>query len=133
MQLRYGLMADYSNVTQDGKLNILGIFDRLFAVQFPALHRELYLVTSLETENEDDNSTHEMHVQLIDPDGKPITELRGQLHVGVGKQVLNQIHVFQDLQFSSAGNYQFNIFLNGKVIKSIDLELAYLPQQMQQR
>ncbi|HZH99407.1 MAG TPA: hypothetical protein VEX38_10590 [Fimbriimonadaceae bacterium] len=129
MILRYALLADHANATQDGKLNVMGIFDRLFATSFPAVHRELYLVTCLETEAADEGETHEVHVQLINSDGQALTDLRGQLSLGQGKQIINQLHVFQDLRFENAGGYQFNIFLDGQLAKSVELELQFLPQQ----
>jgi len=32
------LVADYANVTDNGKLNVMGIFQRLHAREFPARH-----------------------------------------------------------------------------------------------
>jgi hypothetical protein len=130
MLLRYAILCDFANVTQEGKLNILGVFDRLFAVNFPAIHRELFLVTCIETEPEDEGGQHEMQVQLINQDANVLADLRGQINLGPGKQIINQLHVFQDLRFETPGAYQFNIFLNNRNVKTIDLELQHVPQQM---
>lgn len=129
MRLRYGLIADYANVTQDGKLNILGVTDRIFANTFPAMHRDLFLIVCIETEAEDDGATREIHVQMINADGQTITELKGQLNIQGPKQVLNQIHLFRDVWFTAAGSYQFNVFFDGKMVHTIDLELLVLPPQ----
>jgi len=130
MQLRYALLCDHANVTQDGKLNCIGIFDRLFATSFPALHRELFLVTAFETDPEDEGEQRQIHIQLINSDGQTLTDLQGQIEFGVGKQVVNQLHVFHDLQFASSGPYQFNIFFDDNLVKAIDLELVLVqPEQ----
>lgn len=127
MQLRYAIMADFANVTQDGKVNVMGVFDRLFAQNFPAVHKLLFLVTSLESDAEDEGETRESRIQLIDQDGNKLTDLRGQINFAKGKQVVNQIHVFQDLKFSAPGVYQFTIFFEGRHAKTVDLELVLLP------
>lgn len=127
MELRYALLADFANATQEGKLNVIGIFDRLYAMQFPAVHRQLSLITSIETEAEDEGNQRELHIQLINADAVVLTELRGDINFGIGKHVFNQIHVFQDLQFNNPGSYQFNIFFDGRLVKTLDLELQHLP------
>jgi len=129
MRLRYALIAEYANFTGDGKLNLGGVTDRIFAYQFPAVHRDLVLVNSVETDNDESNSVQELSVQLIDPDGRTVTELNGKLEVGEGKQVFHQIHVFQDVRFEAPGAYQMNIFFNGGIADSIPIELVQLPPQ----
>lgn len=129
MRLRYALIADFANVTNDGKLNVVGVTDRLYAYQFPAVHRELYVINSLETDNEDEGATHEIAVQVIDPDGRTLAEIRGNLEIAGPKQSLNQIHCFQDLQFVAAGAYQVNIYINGHPVTEMQLELIRIDQQ----
>jgi hypothetical protein len=131
MKLRYAMIAEYANVTGDGKLNLMGVTDRLFAYQFPAVHRDLIVVNSIETENDDENTQQQLQVQLIDPDGRTVAELKGQLDIGSGKQVFHQIHVFQDVQFKTPGAYQVNLFFNEKEVQNIPLELVHLPPPAQ--
>lgn len=127
MILRYALLGDYANVTNDGKLNVLGVMDRIFSPQFPAVHRVMFLVMSLESEPDDDGQTRDVDVQLIDPDAQIISRIQGQIEFAdAGKQILNQIHVFQDVLFGAPGAYQFNIFLAGQLSKTIDLELILM-------
>jgi len=127
MQLRYALIADFANVTQDGKLNVMGAFDRLFAPRFPALHRQLFLITSFESDPEDNRATRQMRVQLIDADGNVVTKTGGALQLGEGKQIVNQLHVFTDLKFPAAGSYEFGIFCDDVLLKSVPLDLIELP------
>lgn len=128
MQLRYALACDYANVTNDGRLNIVGVIDRLYANHFPAIHRTLYLVVSMEIEPEDDGQEREVHVQLIDADARTLADLHGRMRLGHGDRVLNQVHVFHDLHFAEAGTYRFNIFLDGTLVKTFDLDLILIPQ-----
>ena len=48
MNVRLAVLADYANVTGDGKLNILGIFDRINLLQIPAVHPQMHLVLRIE-------------------------------------------------------------------------------------
>lgn len=128
MRLRYAMVADFANVTNDGKLNVMGVTDRLFAYQFPAVHRELYVIDSLETDNEDDGTRQEVAVQVIDPDGRSLAEIRGHLDINGANQTLNQIHCFQDIQFATAGAHQVNIILNGHPATEMRLELIKIEQ-----
>ncbi len=126
MQLRYAIACDYASATQDGRLNIVGGVDRLFAAQFPAIHRTLFLVASMEIEPEDDDQERDVHIQLLDSDARTLADLRGHLRLGHGDRILNQVHVFQDLRFDSPGTYRFNIFLDGVLAKTLDLDLVLL-------
>jgi len=44
MQLRIAALADYTNITDNGKLNILGIFSQIHAVSVPATHPQMQFV-----------------------------------------------------------------------------------------
>ncbi len=123
MELRYALLADFANVTQDGKLNVLGIFDHLYSRSFPATHRQLFLVNSIDAGREDEGQKREIKIQLINADGAVLHELEEHLTFGVGKQIVNQVHLFHDLTFVQPGPYQFNIFFDGQRVKTLDLEL----------
>jgi hypothetical protein len=36
------------------------------------------------------------------------------------------VHIFQDLRFDHPGPYQFNIFFDGRMVKTLELELQQL-------
>jgi len=127
MRLRYALVADYANVTGDGKPNVSGITDRIYAYQFPAVHRELYVVNGIETDNEDDGTTQEIAVTVIDPDGKVLAEIRGHLEIQGPKQNFHQLHCIRDLTFAAPGSYQVNIAYNGQQVCEYGFELVQLP------
>lgn len=127
MRLRYALVADYANVTGDGKPNVVGITDRLYAYQFPAVHRELFVVNGIETDNEDEGSSQEIVVNVIDPDGHTLAEIRGQLDINGPKQTFHQLHCIRDLTFAAPGSYQVNIFYSGQQVAEYGIELVQLP------
>ena len=128
MQLRYAIVCDYANGTQDGRLNILGVLDRLYAGAFPAVHRTMFFVVSIELGPEDEGEQHEVHVQLMDGDARTLADLRGHFQFGHGDRILNQVHQLNDLPFEAPGLYRFSVFLDGNLAKTIDLELVLMPQ-----
>ena len=48
MKVNLALLADGANVSREGKLNILGIFDTIHAGKFPVVHAQMRLVVRLE-------------------------------------------------------------------------------------
>jgi hypothetical protein len=46
LAIDWAFICDYALIDASGKLSILGIFDRLFAANFPAAHPMLYVVAS---------------------------------------------------------------------------------------
>lgn len=123
VNLRYAMLADYTNVTSDGRMNILGVFDRIYAREFPAIHNVLHLPMSLETGPDDEGQTRVIAVQLIDADANIIAEMRGQIDFGIGHQVLNHVLVFNDLAFEEPGQFQFTVLFDDIVVHSIDLQV----------
>jgi len=50
MKLTLFLAADYANITREGKLNVMGIFNDIYARTFPARHSSMHLVAKLGAE-----------------------------------------------------------------------------------
>ena len=47
MDVTLAVLADYANVSQDGKLNIMGIFQEVNPSEIPFVLPQMYLVLSL--------------------------------------------------------------------------------------
>jgi hypothetical protein len=47
MHVSFALFADAANISQEGKLNILGVFDALHVQQLPAVHPRATMVVRL--------------------------------------------------------------------------------------
>src|SRR6266542_1571044 len=79
MQVHLALLADYANLSIDGKLNIMGIFNRVYARSLPAIHPETRLVLVLKYEPAERGRPHRLEVQLLDPDGRELLGLASSL------------------------------------------------------
>ena len=129
------LVADYANVDQGGKLNVLGAFGRIYAPQFPAVHASLHLVVKLGADFEDFGKSHVLHVHFRDADGKVLLALPGMNftvnpHAAPLPEV-NFIVQVQRLLLPTAGQYDFEILVDEDVIGVLPIAVEQLkpPQE----
>ena len=59
MHVSFALFADAANISQEGKLNILGVFDALQVAAVPAVHPRATLVVRLKAHAEAMYMCHE--------------------------------------------------------------------------
>ena len=45
--IEYALFCDYASLSMDGKLNLVGIFERMFTKDVPAIHPQMYVVSKM--------------------------------------------------------------------------------------
>jgi hypothetical protein len=113
-------VADSANISLEGNLNLLGIFDTLRAERLP--HRHSMMVLAFRMRGEYEDGTKEagvpLTVSLVDADGRQIwgaviSVKPPKLDPGVFSH-LDQIIAFRDLSFPKAGRYTFRIHLEGR-------------------
>ncbi|CAN5635166.1 hypothetical protein BH23GEM9_BH23GEM9_06050 [soil metagenome] len=124
MHVKLALLADYANVTADGKLNILGIFDRISVHEIPAVHPQMHLILRLEAHPAERNRVHNVEIRLYDPDGDTVFEVKGDVvpQGNVGDMIAtNQILTLNNLQLSKSGGYIFVVFVNNDLKSEIPL------------
>jgi hypothetical protein len=126
MQVRLALLADYANVTAEGKLNILGVFDRINVHELPAVHPQMHLILRLEAHPAERNRAHNVEIRLHDPDGQTIFEVTGDMvpQGGPGQTVsTNQILTLNNLQLTKTGGYNFVVLVNNDLKSEVMLEV----------
>jgi hypothetical protein len=124
MQIKLALLADYANVTAEGKLNILGIFDRITVQELPAVHPQMHLILRLEAHQAERHRSHTIEIRLHDPDGDTVFEVKGDMvpHGSPGvTSATNQILTLNNLQLSKVGGYNFVVFVNNDLKAEIPL------------
>jgi hypothetical protein len=130
MQVKLALLADYANVTGEGKLNILGIFDRITVQQVPVVHPQMHLILRLEAHSTERNRTHNIEIRLHDPDGETVFEVKGDMFPH-GTSVLststNQILTLNNLQLAKTGGYNFVVFVDNDLKAEIPLGVEQAP------
>lgn len=133
VRVALGLLADYANVSREGKLNILGIFEQISAQSVPAVHPQMQLVMALEADRGDADREHKVEIELIDADGTKLFSISGDLKFGpplLDERIrINHIIQLNNLQFNRFGDYEFKIFVNNEVRYNIPLSVVELKQQ----
>jgi hypothetical protein len=128
LQVKLAVLADYANVTAEGKLNILGIFDRINLVQVPSIHPQMHLVLRVEAYSSERDRSHRIEIRLHDPDGTTIFDVNGDIvPQGEGPQPIatNQILTLNNLQLEKVGAYNFAIFINNDLKLELPLHVEY--------
>jgi hypothetical protein len=109
------MLCDSAQV-QSGKLFILGGgFDTINVPDLPATQRNLSLAMVAEVGQEDRQRNLELHISLLDEDGKAIgVEAKGMLRVGAppnlppgAPSVVPIVSPFQNITFAEAKGYVF--------------------------
>ena len=115
MQVAFALFADAANLSQEGKLNVLGVFDALQVATLPAVHPRAHLVVHLKG-SPTDVGRHTVTLRWINPSGSELWTSSGELNVsqppaGVTEMDLPLIAQI-DLPIDDAGGYHMAVSLD---------------------
>lgn len=117
MHLSFALFADGANLSQEGKLNILGVFDAVQVSQFPSVHPRAHLVVRLKGTRADAGS-HAVTLSWKNPQGNELWSSNGQLDIGAPPPAVSEIDMPLiapiDLPLDMAGTYTMSIGLDGE-------------------
>ncbi len=129
MEIDLALLADAATVDAAGKLNILGIFDRVHAHQLPAKHGRLSLILRFSASVQDAGG-HRLQITLTGPDASEILNIDGEMQLGPGVHgPAGQIRVphvinLDGLVFERSGVYTFDVRIDGEHHVAIPLTVV---------
>lgn len=110
------LAADYANITGEGKLNVMGIFNDINALSFPARHSSMYLIAKLAPELSEYGQKRDFTIMLMDADANQIVNLSGEFEVpkpqNGRKPEVNIIFELKDVIFTKPGRYVFVLLVD---------------------
>jgi hypothetical protein len=133
MRVKLAILADGANVSREGKLNILGVFDTIYSRQFPTSHPHMQLVLRFEASAEEAGSSHQTEVQLVAQDGQVLLRLPGAVTVHrreLGEAVgIDQILALANVRFQEPGRYTIRIAVDGVVAATLPLRVEEIPAQ----
>ena len=116
MHVSFSLFADAANLSQEGKLNVLGVFDAVHVAQFPALHPRATLVVRLKG-TPSDVGVHPMKLRWLNGRGTELwsstAELSVEANPGQSAEMDMPVIVQIDLPLDSPGEYRMQIELDG--------------------
>jgi hypothetical protein len=129
MDVTLALLADYANVTAEGKLNILGTFDTIFASKFPTVHPQMQLILSLEAHPAEAGSRKALEIRLMTEDGRNVFSIGAEMQIPEAREPMgemiksNQIIGLQNVRFERPGSYQFAVLINGETKRTVALKV----------
>lgn len=117
MVVSFALFADAANLSQEGKLNILGVFDALQVGSLPSVHPRAHLIVHLKG-TPLDAGMHSVTLRWLNPSGRELWQSTGELNVGApptGVLEMDLPLIAQiDLPVDEAGGYVMSIDLDGE-------------------
>lgn len=122
-------LADYASVSDDGKLNIMGIFHEVSAPGLPFALPQIYLVFSLEAEPTEYGEERLIRVVLRhdNGDGSQVLGLQGPVRVPQpkrpGRVVTNQLIGLSGVTLEHAGNHTFSIEVGEEEVANVRLSV----------
>ena len=117
MKITLAVLADYANVTREGKLNVMGIFDRLASRSVPVSHPQMTLVIRMEAHAAEAGRTHQLEVQCMDEDGGKVLTMEGEFTVNeMGRNepttTCDHLLTLNGVTFQKFGAHTFSIFVD---------------------
>ncbi|MHC4906307.1 MAG: DUF6941 family protein [Planctomycetota bacterium] len=131
MNMEAFLLCDAAT-DQNGKLNVLGAFDNIFAKETPVRHRGCSIAARIRF-SKIEAGDHSVEIFIVDADGNSIgPKLEGGISVRIGDNapdaVVNLILNMQNLEFQRYGQYQIDLAIDGAVLASLPLHIRAVPQ-----
>ena len=129
MDIDLALLADAATIDAAGKLNILGIFDRIAMSSFPGRHGRMCIVLRFRA-GINEAGQHELAIKLVGPDGSDVARASGTFQVSASSAAvaegvqLPQVLNVDGIVFKTAGRYAFDVEVDGEHYVSIPLRVT---------
>jgi hypothetical protein len=131
MQVAFAVFADAANLSQEGKLNVLGVFDALQVANLPAVHPRAHLVVHLKGFPED-VGRHTVTLRWINPSGQELWNSSGELNVGQPPAGISEMDlplIAQiDLPMDAAGGYHMSVSLDDRQSAQVPVQVRMTQQ-----
>jgi hypothetical protein len=130
MNVQVAVLCDAAT-DDNGKMNLLGAFDTIYAQQLPAVHPQCAVALRV-TFAADDEGQHKLKLNFINADGHAIMP---PIEIPVVVTLPDDVHFLtrnfivniQQLKFAEAGLYSVDVRLDDKSQASIPLLVKNIP------
>ena len=132
MDIKIAVLCDYAMVSDQGKLNILGIFTDIATQAFPAVLPPIFLVASWEARAGEFGKKKTLGVVFLDAEGHQLGNMEQEVAIPAqppipGRPVtLNQIVRLEGLVVPKDGDYAFALQIGGETKAEIPLHVQLL-------
>jgi hypothetical protein len=134
VDVAFALLADAANVSREGKLNILGSFDRIYGSKFPLTWPRMVLVTRFVASAAEFGTEKSIEIVTMDADGKRLGTASGKMTLPKGQagRQLKINHVLpMTMTFPAPGQYSIEILVNGEPKATVPLEVVQREEKKQ--
>ncbi len=126
MDCTLSLVADAANNADNGKLNVLGVFDRVSTDKYPYLLPQMFVVITFKASAAEFGRKKKFEIVLVDPDARNLTKISASGNVpkpDAGTKATMQIILqMVNTPFPKPGPYQISVLVDGDEKASIPLE-----------
>lgn len=133
MHVSFALFADAANLSQEGKLNILGVFDALQVAALPAIHPRAHLVVHLKGTGSDVGQ-HTVTFRWLNPGGSELWNSSGDLNVGAPPPGVTEMDLpliaQLDLPMDNPGGYVMAIAIDGDHTADVSVQVRTAAQMV---
>ena len=127
MHISFAVFADGANLSQEGKLNVLGVFDALAVSGFPSMHPRTHFVVRLKGSAED-AGPHRMSFAWVNPADEVLWSSDGDLNVAPGPNPAFEMDLpiiaVIDLPLTMPGLYTMQVGLDGVPTAEVRLHVS---------
>lgn len=132
MDVTLAVLADYANLTQEGKLNIMGVFAELNPPVLPFHLPAMYLVIGFAASPSEAATSKEILIVLMASEGRELLRLQNRMIVPSplrpgSRTYIQSIIGLNGILFEQPGEYQFAILVNGEEKETIPLRVNAPP------
>ena len=125
------VFCEHAGTRPDGKLNIEGIYNELYAPTFPARQDALELAGMIEWRR-DTEGVQPFTIHLVDPAGKPIFSIEGQTEIDARVEArapakTHLIFSLENLVFVNPGRYRLVVNFQDGGLAGPSLHLLHSP------
>lgn len=115
-----------------GKLNILGTFDQIYAAKMPVVHPACAIALRLRFDKMEEG-VHRVNLQLVNPDGIPVFRpMEGEVNPRMAEDVesvaVNLILNFQHIKFEEYADYQITLAIDDDGMAVLPLRVREMPR-----
>lgn len=129
MEVPLALLADSANISQEGKLNVLGVFTQIGASSFPAIHMSMTLVLQLDATPAEYGQTKHLQLRMLDADGSELGNLEMDLEVPVPPHPSMRPNMYTIVNIGAAtfmkpGDHVVHVLIGGEDKRQVQFELV---------
>jgi hypothetical protein len=132
MTIQVAVLCDAAT-DYNGKLNLLGTFDTIYAPQMPAQHPQCSIAIRINFDRAEEGR-HVLKMNFVDEDGQPIMKsmqipVEAEFPAEATFISRNMVVNFLQLTFTKAGLYSVDLSVDDRTLSSIPLAVKQLAQK----